>query len=570
MDNATSESEHEGNNKSSSTTKKRHSHGRLRDVMAKVRRQSHETGPDCTCKRQCFVQVSNDGKKGLIKRMNSMISNDEINLYLSGLITVIPVERRRPRKDNGEASYRDATFAYRVRITKEGRTEELNVCKSAFTSLHGIGRGKVDDIVKCLKNSGNPPKDGRGKHTNRPHSVPEEIKIRMRNHIASLKGRESHYSLKDSSKIYLPADLNITKIFHMFIEKNPDVTLKMYETYRNIFNAEFNISFGYPRTDTCSQCDALQANKKSLEAELLVAKTDNEKLEIEKKITGLESDKQIHLMKANKWYELKRRAKRLSKVDNKREAIVVDYAKNLQVPNVTTNDVYYKRQLSVYLFNIHILSTGQSVFYLYPETVGRKGSDEVCSMLHNFFYNILDTQVEEIDVFTDSCSGQNKNNFIFKFYHHLVHKERKFKKITTYFPIRGHSYNECDKNTGLIKHKSEAELPEDWAEIIRNSRYKPSPFEVMVIEQPLIRDWTTHLNQMYRKKLGCATRPIRVFMVEEADPVCMSYRTFFTGPWRKNPMIPKKKKQTEEQPLLEVGTFTLPEQAYHGKFKTNF
>lgn len=64
------------------------------------------------------------------------------------------------------------------------------------------------------------------------------------------------------------------------------------------------------------------------------------------------------------------------------------------MPNITTNDVYYKRQLSVYIFNIHVLSTGDSIFYIYPETIGHKGSDEVCSFLHHFFYNIFDPEVK--------------------------------------------------------------------------------------------------------------------------------------------------------------------------------
>lgn len=55
--------------------------------------------------------------------------------------------------------------SYQVRFIKEEQTEKLNVCKAAFTSLHCIGRGKVDDIVRCLKHSGNPIKDQRGKQS---------------------------------------------------------------------------------------------------------------------------------------------------------------------------------------------------------------------------------------------------------------------------------------------------------------------------------------------------------------------------------------------------------------------
>lgn len=84
----------------------------------------------------------------------------------------------------------------------------------------------------------------------------------------------------------------------------------------------------------------------------------------------------------NRWYKLKRQAKFRSRIDNTKDSIVYDYPRNHQVPNITTNDVYYsyKRQMSVYIFNIPVLSSVNSIFYIYPETIGNKGSDEVCTV----------------------------------------------------------------------------------------------------------------------------------------------------------------------------------------------
>lgn len=550
--------------KTQSESKKKPTYGRMREVMSKLRLQSHEIGPQCSCKQQCFKQVG-DKKYDIILRMNKMASNDDINSYLSGLITIMPIQRRRPRKNQLEASHRDATFSYRVRYIVDSKPVEINVCKAAFMSLHGIGRGKVDFILKSLKLSGDPPKDHRGKHKNRKHAIPEEMKIQIYNHINSLKGRESHYSLKDSRKIYLPAELNIKKLFAMFKEKTPAVKDSLYETYRQIFNNKFNISFGYPRSDTCSQCDEYKIKKKNIESQLKTASTEAQKSALDLECKDIDSDKTIHLLRANKWYKLKRQSKIRSRTDQLKESIVYDYAKNHSVPEITTNDVYYKRQLSVFIFNVHVLSTGQSVFYVYPEITAKKGSDEVCSFLHHFFYNFLDPQVKELEVFSDSCAGQNKNNYIFKFYHHLVHKENRFSKVTGFFPIKGHSYNECDKNCALIKKSNEVEMPEDWAESIRVSRNKPFPFDVVEVEQTMVKDWTSHLNTIYRKKLGCATRPIKMFLFHKNEPAYMLYNTMYSGPWRKNPMIGNKKKGTQPSDDIEEGQFILPAIAYEGK-----
>ena len=43
-------------------------------------------------------------------------------------------------------------------------------------------------------------------------------------------------------------------MYCMFKERYP-LEKSSYESYHKIFNSKFNISFGYPRKDTCSFCD---------------------------------------------------------------------------------------------------------------------------------------------------------------------------------------------------------------------------------------------------------------------------------------------------------------------------
>ena len=93
--------------------------------------------------------------------------------------------------------------------------------------------------------SGEAPKDQRGKHSNRPNKLSEDVRQKIHHHIESFRGRQSHYSRDKSRRIYLPDDLNVTKMFTQFTELHPNERL-LNETYRNIFNTNYNISFGYP------------------------------------------------------------------------------------------------------------------------------------------------------------------------------------------------------------------------------------------------------------------------------------------------------------------------------------
>lgn len=82
-------------------TRKRKSFGRMSEVAKELRLQSQTTGPDWCCKRlKCFEKVDAGLRQEIISQFNMMASYDEQNCYLVGLIiTVLPVERRRPRQD---------------------------------------------------------------------------------------------------------------------------------------------------------------------------------------------------------------------------------------------------------------------------------------------------------------------------------------------------------------------------------------------------------------------------------------------------------------------------------------
>jgi len=96
----------------------------------------------------------------------------------------------------------------------------------------------------------------------------------------------------------------------------------------------------------------------------------------------------------------------------------MDYQKTIPLPNVPTNDVYYCRQLSMFSFNIHVLSSGMSYFFAYPEHYAKKGLDEVCSFLFYFVMNNLDSNIRHLQIFCDSAGGQNKNFTVFRFIHY--------------------------------------------------------------------------------------------------------------------------------------------------------
>lgn len=512
----------------SKTTKKRRKHGRMSDVMKKIRVSSYVTGEDCRCTRlKCFENVPLDERRRIIKVFNELGSYDKQNAYLCGLITAFPVQRRRNRKPHDEARINSSSYSYRVRIQIDGNFIDVPVCIKAFISIHGVTSRRIQTIRESLSAIGTVKPDGRGKHSNRPHKLTDAVKVCVKTFLDSLKGRKSHYSLKKSDKIYLSDELNISKLWTMYQESNPNCKIS-YDSFREIFNHDYNFSFGYPRKDTCSTCDSNKSKKAAFETSIASA-SEAEKIILQNDLDKLLVEEKLHLSKSAKFYELKSLYKRKSRKSPDLEAITMDYQKNLHCPNITTNDVYYKRQLNFVSFNIHVLSDQTSVFYTYDESVAKKGADDVCSMIDHFVSSILPENVRKLVIFCDSCAGQNKNYTVIRYLHYLVTQKNRFDRVNVVFPIRGHSYLECDRDMSLINQRSYVEVPEEWRCVIRNSRLKPSPFTVIDCKQDMFKAWTNFLKPMYKQTCPMPTRPIRCLRVDSSTPRLVYHRSTFCG-----------------------------------------
>lgn len=143
------------------------------------------------------------------------------------------------------------------------------MCKKGFQSIHDIGLGKLNYPLQKLKANPDPPRDGRGLHDNRPRKTDKDTLEKVHNHIKSFPSRYNHYSLTKTNKVYLSENLNIKQMHEMFLLVHPEEACNVsYENYRTILNRDFNISFGYPRSDRCSYCDVFLAKQKCLQIEL--------------------------------------------------------------------------------------------------------------------------------------------------------------------------------------------------------------------------------------------------------------------------------------------------------------
>ena len=66
----------------------------------------------------------------------------------------------------------------------------------------------------------------------------------------------------------------------------------------------------------------------------------------------------------------------------------------------------------------------------------KKGADDVASTFQHFCTEIPSPDVREVEIFCDSCAGQNKNYTVFCHLHYSIHTAHRFDSVKVVFPIK--------------------------------------------------------------------------------------------------------------------------------------
>jgi len=156
------------------------------------------------------------------------------------------------------------------------------------------------------------------------------------------------------------------------------------------------------------------------------------------------------------------------------------------LPKLSVTEVIYSRQ--VWLYNLTFVISesnhgpAENYLYTWTETESGRGPNEVCSALIDFL-DLLETKVKTyesppttLNLFSDSCSGQNKNKFTMVTLLHYINFEATiFKKINHFFPTRSHSYMPPDRVFGQIEQtlrkKENIVSPKQYHEVFEKLSY---------------------------------------------------------------------------------------------------
>ncbi|KAJ8043559.1 hypothetical protein HOLleu_10703 [Holothuria leucospilota] len=342
--------------------------------------------PACaaSCRRKCTTIFTEEDRKQLCKSYYDLANYARQKDYICcNIVEQMPKQRvgRNPNKRNVSRSYS---------FPKGDRYEQ--VCQRFFMSTLDISESVIRHALKHKGSSGTfTSLDQRGKHS--PANKTPALQIEgVRMHIRSIPSMESHYTRKDTQRKYLDSGLSIRKmhrdLYPAWCQKHGYAPVSE-KVYRTIFNTEFNLGFHQPKKDRCLACTKFENLTGDAKEEF-------------------RPNHEEHLLRKEESATMKDADKTASANDPNLQAITFDLQAVLQTPFTDVGLLYYKRKLSVYNFTIYEQDTRKGYCYLWPESEGKRGANEIASCLLSYLRS-LPPNIHHVTSFSDTCTGQNRN-----------------------------------------------------------------------------------------------------------------------------------------------------------------
>nr|XP_033325321.1 uncharacterized protein LOC117219890 [Megalopta genalis] len=410
----------------------------------------------CRCRQKCNQKIFSNERETAMKAFYSLHSQLDQNIFLRGCIKVNEIKRRRPTNETKERRSHSFTYYFRK------DTRDIPVCKKYFRDTYQVSDGRIYKC--CPKEQVTSLVDLRKGHV-ASNKIDDTSVIK---HIKLFPAYRSHYTrAHNPRRQYLDPDLNIKKMYELYVtecEKENVVPVKE-KYYYNVFSTKFNLHFKQPSKDTCQNCDALQIKIQSSDGEA-------------KKMAEIE--KETHLEEAER-ARSQMAADRMA-TSEKVFLFSFDLEEALAFPKLTTSVAYYKRNLYVYNFGCHEFSKNISHMFVWPETEGSRGSQEISSCLIKYIKTYA-TNFEKIITYSDSCTGQNRNiKTVLSLLKLVQSMEIRAESIEMKFLVSGHSYLPNDSDFAIIESRAKKNQnifsPDDWYNIIKTCK-KKAPFHLI-------------------------------------------------------------------------------------------
>lgn len=436
-------------------------------VNAKIFREQIECG---SCKKECCQKIGAARQKEMFDTYYGLENWSKKRLYLRSFIKTLPA------KENLNSVKCTTKKTHHKYYLTNSNSEHKEVCHRFILNCFQISNTSLNRAANSATTN-EPAKDTRGEKFNRKTNE-HDLQF-VTQFIRKFPCYYSHYGAKKSGKKFLNPNLNIIRLYREYrivCEFKKKKAVSEWK-FRDVFNTKFNLGFKPKKTDTCRKCDKFNA---AIESE----RTHTLKKEL------LREQKKNHIQIKERLEEKFKDAVKFVRDDsNNAEMFTFDLQRALELPSISTNEAFYRRQLWVYNLGIYDEKRDKAYMYIWNESIASRGAQEVTSCLLKHFQNFVPSETKLIILNSDSCGGQNRNIkttlMLKKCMDAWPHSA--LTSIEQRFFLSGHSYNSCDRCFGVIeKQKKRTEqilIPQHWINLIAQAKKNEPKFTVVRMER---------------------------------------------------------------------------------------
>jgi len=448
------------------------------------------------------------------------------------------------------------------------------VCREYFCTFWRTGKTRIQNYMDYIQKNRSLIAPSHGNCNNANASISDETYSKIEDFLIILKknygepiatrkfiresvgGKLKKITIEKEDIVYLPSYFSYQNIYDQLKLESPEYqfSIKSIKRFWHGHEKFKNLKIRNPSKDVCDECYIFKN---------IIASLNDE--EITEKGEELNASYQSHIAQYRFMRnEYENDILRSRDIENNRRPIVLsfDYAQNVDIPHLSQQPgfFYFASLKKAYQFGIVDEELDQHYHYIYMESEGGKGSDNVVSMVLHHIKTIQTRRSKHLILWADNCGGQNKNSTMIHTLLELV-KNGQFDVVELKFQIKGHTRNSVDRGFSYTKREylsSDVYSLECFANIISRAAVnsltdgrKCIPVKIEKCED-MFKCYTSFYSNIYRKCPKIQSYQIFKTLSTEINYIfCGSLENDIR--WGKNCLLVNNKKIEELKVMKAVG-----------------
>lgn len=338
-----------------------------------------------------------------------------------------PVDVTRWRPKDGSKQRRQ--FQVKCYVgTKKNKL--IPVCQRSFLLILQITRTRLHTVVHRYFETKEMPRERRGGDRKSGMNLANVNAIIS--FLNTLKCSDLHNCVsKTGPKRYLPPELNVKKLYKMFLSKNEGQKFGKEWLFRSVVTQKFCASFRTPQTDLCFTCYQLKRRIKLAESN-------------EKKLKFM-VEKRVHILKTKAFFSL------LKETREDLFTLSFDCQKNHPLPKLPGESAYYSHHFSMYNLTIvqgssrNKISPTNVFTYCWSQEKFQKDSNLIASVLYHRLLTITFDElvtIKTVRIIANICGDKYRNSILVAMCSAwlMSNAPAHIEQIELIFPVIGHTF----------------------------------------------------------------------------------------------------------------------------------